>query len=55
MSGGFYGQEISKEKDFCDQNGLGFLEIVLDNKKRDFTFGIHDRYRNLQVYKLVAE
>lgn len=51
--------ELSKAKrkdleDFCDQNGIGFLEIVFDNEQ-DFIFGRHDSHWNLKGHKLVAE
>ncbi len=43
-------------EDFCDQNGIGFLEIVFDDsKKQDLIFGKHDSHWNLQAHKLIAE
>jgi len=41
---------------FCQQNGIGFLEINLDDYKvEDFTFGKDDRHWDVRAHRLIAE
>ena len=42
-------------RDFCGQEGIGFLEIVFDyNKREELAFGKHDGHWNPQTHKMVA-
>lgn len=41
-------------QDFCDQNEIGLLEIVLDKEKEDLVFSRYDHHWNTQAHKLVA-
>jgi hypothetical protein len=42
-------------KNFCDQRGIGFLQIVLPKGDPDLTFGKHDRHWNPRAHKLITE
>ena len=40
---------------FCDQNGIGLLEIALDGERNDLRFGRYDRHWNIEANKLIAD
>ncbi len=42
-------------RNFCDQRGIDFLEIVFYNEGRDRILGKHDSHWNAQAHHLVAE
>ncbi len=43
-------------EDFCYQHGIGFLEIIFDdNKKQDLIFGRRDSHWNPKAHELLAE
>lgn len=42
-------------KNFCDQRGIGFLQIVLPEKGSDLTFGKHDGHWNPRSHEPVTE
>ncbi|HEV8722539.1 MAG TPA: hypothetical protein VGW77_18125 [Candidatus Binatia bacterium] len=43
-------------RNFCEQNGIGFLDIVLDDyKKEDLILGKDDRHWNLRANEIIAE
>ncbi len=41
-------------RDFCDQNGINILEIVLNKEERDLILGRYDHHWNPQAHKLIA-
>jgi hypothetical protein len=42
-------------KKFCDQNGIGFLQIILPKEDPDIVFGKHDGHWNPQAHELITE
>ena len=42
-------------KNFCDQRGIGFLQIVLPKEDPDLMFGKHDRHWTPRAHKLITE
>lgn len=40
---------------FCDQMGIGFLQIILPKEDHDFRFGKHDSHWNPRAHKLITE
>jgi len=42
-------------KDFCDQRGIGFLQVVLPGEDLDLRFGEHDGHWNPRAHRLIAE
>lgn len=42
-------------KNFCEQRGIGFLQIVLSKEDPDLTFGKHDSHWNPLANKLITE